>query len=117
MKGISPQAHTTPPHARDRLGAPGRAARLWTSSSKTRATDTAPFGQRWRSLFPVGFGLLRALPPDDKGLHNVALLAHEAAYSLLTGSPNNGAPYMAAKPEQPPVSPEAALHPDLALTQ
>ena len=63
--------------------------------------------------FRIGFGLLRELPPDDKGLHSVARRAHDASQSLMTGSPDSSTPYTAPKPERPPSTPGMMPSPEL----
>lgn len=40
----------------------------------------------------VAFSCLRELPPGDKGLQSVARCAHDAAYSLMAGSPDSETP-------------------------
>ena len=68
------------------------------------------------ACFRVGFGCLRELPPDDKGLHSVARRAHDAAYGLMTGSPDSGTPYMAAQPERLSAAPYLTPSPELDHT-
>lgn len=61
--------------------------------------------------FGAGFSCLKELPPDDQGLHTVARRAHDAAYGLMTGSPDSATPYTADRPERPPFSPDPEPRP------
>ena len=50
--------------------------------------------------FGAGFSCLKELPPTTRAC-TAWRRAHDAAYSLMTGSPDSGTPYTAAKPERP----------------
>jgi hypothetical protein len=82
-----------------------------------------PWNRDWAkvaaTVFRVGFSSLRELPPDDKGQQSVARRAHEAAYSLMAGSPDSNTPYTAdgleQSPYKSPFAPDAELHSELGL--
>lgn len=60
----------------------------------------------------VAFSCMRELPPGDKGLHNVARRAHDAAaYSLMTEAPDSGTPYTTERADRPSANPDPSFAP------
>ena len=69
------------------------------------------------SLVEAGMSCLRELPHDNNNVQTVARRAHDAAYSVMMGSPDSGTPYTADRPEAPPFTADAEPNSDFELNR
>lgn len=57
------------------------------------------------TLMKVGFSCIDELPPNDDRAQQVVRRTHGGAYNRMAGTPDDGTPYTADRPERPPFNP------------